>query len=87
MTQEAIREIISEGVFVVLKVAAPPLLMGLGVGLIVSIFQAITSIHEQTLAFIPKIAAVFLSLIIWGNWMLTQLTDFMSKVLSTLTFQ
>ncbi len=86
MDQETIREIVALGVTTILKCSAPPLIMGLVVGLAVSIFQAITSIHEATLAFIPKIAAVFLSLIIWGNWILTQLTEYMSYVFETMQF-
>lgn len=77
MTQEMVTDLVTSAVLTVLKVSAPPLLMGLAVGILVSIFQAVTSIQEQTLAFVPKIAAVFLSLVIWGQWMLTQLTDFM----------
>lgn len=72
-----VTDLVTSAVLTVLKVSAPPLLMGLAVGILVSIFQAVTSIQEQTLAFVPKIAAVFLSLVIWGQWMLTQLTDFM----------
>ncbi|MDX1806924.1 MAG: flagellar biosynthesis protein FliQ, partial [Paenisporosarcina sp.] len=48
----------------------------LAVGLIVSVFQAMTQIQEQTLAFVPKIIAVFLALVLFGPWMLTLLLDF-----------
>ena len=77
MDQQIVIELIAQAVFTILKVAAPPLIMGLSVGVIVSIFQAVTSIQEQTLAFVPKIAAVFLSLVIWGNWMIGELQGFM----------
>ena len=77
MDPQIVIDLVAQAVFTILKVSAPPLIMALGVGLVVSIFQAVTSIQEQTLAFVPKIAAVFLSLVIWGTWMLTQLREFM----------
>ena len=79
-------DLVTTAVFTILKVAAPPLICGLSVGIIVSIFQTVTSIQEQTLAFVPKIAAVFLSLVIWGNWMLGQLTGFMSYALESVAY-
>ena len=65
--------IVREGIRTVLFVAAPPLLFGLSVGLIVSIFQAVTSIQEPTLAFVPKILAAMVAIMIFGGWMLAQL--------------
>jgi len=58
----------------------PPLILGLVVGVLVSLFQAITSIQEATLAFVPKILAVFLALMIFGNWMLTNLIEFVQNL-------
>ena len=63
-------------VFTTLLIAAPLLLIALAVGLLVSIFQATTQIQEQTLAFIPKIIAVLVSLIFFGPWMLSQILNF-----------
>ncbi len=63
-------------------VAAPILGVALAVGLVVSIFQAITSIQEMTLSFIPKVAAVALVLILFTPWMLEMLTDFMAQVMA-----
>lgn len=57
----------------VLLLAAPPLIIGLVIGLIISILQATTSIQDQTLSLVPKIVAVFVSLIIFGPWILTGL--------------
>ena len=68
--------------FLVIKVSAPILLVSLIVGLLISIFQTVTSIQEQTLTFVPKILAVFLSIIVLGNWMLTQITEFMNRLWS-----
>jgi len=74
--------IASEALFLIIKVSAPILLVSLIVGLIISIFQTVTSIQEQTLTFVPKIIAVFLTLILLGNWMLTELSGFMTKLWS-----
>lgn len=60
----------------VLLLSAPALIIGLGVGLIVSIVQATTSIQEQTLSFVPKIAAILVALILFGPWMYTTLVQF-----------
>lgn len=80
MTVDEIVAIASRALFLVIKVAAPVLLVSLVIGLIISIFQAVTSIQEQTLTFVPKIVSVFLALILLGNWMLTQLAGFMTEL-------
>lgn len=77
MTIDEVTAIASSALFLVIKVAAPVLLVSLIVGLIISIFQTVTSIQEQTLTFVPKIIAVFLALIILGNWMLNEMVGFM----------
>lgn len=56
--------------------ASPILLISLLVGLVVSIFQATTSIQEQTLTFVPKIAAIFLTIVFFGEWMLTSMREY-----------
>lgn len=84
MTQRVILDLIQQGVWTVFKVAAPPLIMGLSVGIIVSLFQTITSIQEPTLAFVPKIVAVLLSLILFGPYMLNTLNDFMTSVFNSI---
>jgi len=84
MTDAQIIELVRQAVLTVFYVAAPPLLMGLGVGVIVSIFQTVTSIQEPTLAFIPKIVAVLLSLILFGNFMLGKLEAFFTLLLESL---
>ena len=76
MTVDEVTAIASSALYLVIKVAAPVLLVSLVVGLIISIFQTVTSIQEQTLTFVPKIIAVFLSLILLGNW-LGELSGFM----------
>lgn len=76
--------VVRSGILQILMVAAPVLLIGLGVGLIVSVFQATTSIQEQTLTFIPKIAAILLSLFIFGPWMLATLTQFTIRIIQSI---
>lgn len=69
-----------EAIFIAFVVAAPALLLGLFVGLAISIFQAVTQIQEPTLTFIPKILVVALSLLFFGPFMLAMLTDFTARV-------
>ncbi len=79
---EEVTAVSSEALYLVIKVAAPVLLVSLVVGLIISIFQTVTSIQEQTLTFVPKIIAVFLTLIVLGHWMLNEMTQFMIRLWS-----
>ena len=68
--------LIRGGILEILLISAPILLVGMGVGLIVSIFQATTSLQEQTLTFVPKIAAILGAIILFGPWMFTSLVQF-----------
>ncbi len=77
MTVEMVSDMMQEGLMVVLKTAAPPLLVSLVIGLAVSIFQTVTSIQEQTLTFVPKIVGMFVCLMILGHWMLNNMTTYM----------
>lgn len=77
MTVDEVVEIANQALFVVIKVAAPVLLVSMAVGLIVSIFQTVTSIQEQTLTFVPKVLAIFLMLMLVGHWMLTEMSNLM----------
>lgn len=76
MTPDTVLKLAEQSIYTILILSAPMLLVALGVGLIVSIFQAMTQIQEQTLAFVPKILAVFLSIVLFGPWMLTTLLDY-----------
>ena len=80
MTIEAVMDITRQALFLIIKVSLPVLLVSLCVGLAVSIFQTVTSIQEQTLTFVPKIICVFLSLILFGNWMMTAMVEFMTQL-------
>lgn len=76
MTPDTVINLAKQSVYTIMIISAPMLLIALAVGLLVSIFQAMTQIQEQTLAFIPKIVAVFISIVVFGPWMLTILLDY-----------
>ena len=80
MTIDAVSEMTNNALYVIIKVSLPVLLVSLIVGLIISIFQTVTSIQEQTLTFVPKIIAVFLTLMLAGGWMLQKMTEFMTQL-------
>jgi flagellar biosynthetic protein FliQ len=82
MTPDFVIGLGRQAIETVLLVAAPMLLAGLGVGLLVSIFQAATQINEQTMTFIPKIVAVFVTLLIFAPWMIKVLVSFTRSVLT-----
>lgn len=77
MTVDLVVELANKALYTVILTSAPVLIVSLVIGLIVSIFQTVTSIQEQTLAFVPKIVAVFVTLMILGHWMLNQMTNLM----------
>jgi len=73
-----------QSLYMLLMIAAPILLTVLGVGLVVSIFQAATQIHEATLSFVPKIIAAVAVLVVAGPWMLTSLVEFLQRTLQSI---
>ncbi|MEJ8811096.1 flagellar biosynthesis protein FliQ [Variovorax ureilyticus] len=76
MTPETVMTIGSQAIQVSLMLGAPLLLVALVIGLVISIFQAATQINEATLSFIPKLVAIFLTLIVAGPWMLEKMLDY-----------
>jgi flagellar biosynthetic protein FliQ len=82
MTPESVMSLGRHAMEVTLMVAAPMLLVALGIGLIVSIFQAATQINEATLSFIPKLVGLFVALVIAGPWMLSVMLDYMREMLT-----
>lgn len=84
MTPETVITIARETLVTALLLSAPAMGVGLLVGLIISVIQAITQIQEQTLTFVPKIVAVFLALLFFGPWMINVLTDFTTNILGNL---
>jgi flagellar biosynthetic protein FliQ len=73
-----------QGLYILLMVSAPMLLVILVVGLVVSIFQAATQIHESTLSFVPKILAAVAVMAIAGPWMLTTLVEYIQRMLQAI---
>jgi flagellar biosynthetic protein FliQ len=80
MTQDTVTSLLVDMMGITVKVAMPMLLAALIVGLLISIFQAVTQIQEQTLSFIPKIAALVVVLIVAGPWMLNSITDWTTNL-------
>ena len=76
MNQDTVINLATQAMMLALKIAGPVLLLGLIIGLLVSIFQAVTSIQEQTLTFIPKIIALAVIIVVLGPWMLRQVVDY-----------
>ena len=83
MTPDMVIKLAEQSIYTVIIIAAPMLLVALGVGLLVSIFQAMTQIQEQTLAFIPKILAVFIALVILRSMDANHLNGLHRKLIST----
>ncbi len=74
--EQYLLDVARDAMLTVIKVSAPVLLIGLLVGLIVSIFQATTQIQEQSLHFVPKILAMLVAMLLLGSWMLTMMKEF-----------
>ncbi|MCR5676487.1 MAG: flagellar biosynthesis protein FliQ [Agathobacter sp.] len=86
ISEEAVLDIAHEAIYTIIITAAPLLLVSLIIGLIVSIFQTVTSIQEQTLTFVPKILGVFVTLMIAGSWMLNNMTGFMTDLWANFSY-
>ena len=80
MTPEYVISIGRQAIETALMCAAPMLLAALIIGLIISVFQAATQIQEQTMAFIPKIVGVFVTLLLFAPWILQKVTDFITMI-------
>lgn len=81
MTQDMAVQLGREALYMVMLISAPMLGLGLIVGVLVSIFQATTQIQEQTLAFVPKIIATFVAILVFGPWILGMLVDYIREIL------
>ena len=75
-----VTQTLREGVWVVIKLGGPMLLLSMVVGILIAIFQAVTQIHEQTLGFILKLIVVILVLLVGGGWMMETLLDYAHRV-------
>jgi len=84
MDQNTVINLASQAMTLALKLGGPMLLVGLVVGLVVSIFQAVTSIQEQTLTFIPKIVGIGLIIVVLGPWMLQQIISYTADLFNSI---
>ncbi|MCI9575687.1 MAG: flagellar biosynthesis protein FliQ [Clostridiales bacterium] len=80
MTQGVVLEIFRDAIFTMLELSLPLLVVSIVIGLVISIFQAATQIHEQTLTFVPKIIAIAFLLLMLGSWMLTVLMELFQRL-------
>ena len=86
ISQEAVLDIALETIYTIIITAAPLLLVSLIIGLIISIFQTVTSIQEQTLTFVPKIIGVFVTMLLVGSWMLDNMSGLMTDLWSNFSY-
>ena len=84
MSSETIVRILREGLLMILILSAGPMLASMMVGFMVSLFQATTQIQEQTLSYVPKLVAVFVTLMIMGPWILSQAVRFTAVLFETI---
>lgn len=84
ISEGQVLDIARDAIYTIIMASAPVLIISLIVGLIVSIFQTVTSIQEQTLTFVPKILAVFVTMMICGSWMLGLMSDFTTELWNSL---
>lgn len=84
MNMDLVYDIFGRAISLTLTTSAPMMIAALVVGLIIAIFQATTQIQEQTLAFVPKIIAIFLVLMLTGPWIMTSLVEFTQEIFSSL---
>ena len=80
MSEQVGLDIFNEVIWVIIKSSAPMLLVSLIIGLIISIFQTVTSIQEQTLTFVPKLIGIFITMMICGSWILNNITEFINQL-------
>ncbi len=80
MSMELVAQVMRDAFLRILLVAGPAVLVALVVGLVISVFQATTQIQEQTLSFVPKLAAIFLTILLTGNYMLNLLINFTKSI-------
>jgi len=86
ITQDAVLDIARDAIYAIIMLAAPLLIVSLIVGLIISIFQTVTSIQEQTLTFVPKILAVFITLLLVGSWMMNTMIRLIQNLWSNFSY-
>ena len=80
MTDADVLDIARDMIFTIIKCSAPLLLVSLIVGLVINIFQTVTSIQEQTLTFVPKLLAIFLAILLCGGWIMDNCVEFFTRL-------
>lgn len=86
MLEDAVLDIARDAIYNIIITSAPLLVVSLVIGLIISIFQTVTSIQEQTLTFVPKILGVFVALMICGSWMMNNLSGLIERLWSDFSY-
>ena len=86
ITQGEVLDIARDAIYNIILTSTPLLLISLIVGLIISIFQTVTSIQEQTLTFVPKILGIFVTMLICGSWMLNNMTSLIERLWSNFSY-
>ena len=82
MSQQDVINIARNTIWVIIETSMPLLLVSMVVGLIISLFQTLTSIQEQTLTFVPKLLAIFVALMIMGSWLMNTIVQYMTQLWS-----
>jgi flagellar biosynthetic protein FliQ len=80
MNESQVMDVVREGMIALILVSAPPLLAGMAIGLVISLFQALTQIQEMTLTFVPKVLVVFVTLLLFMPFMLHEMTDLTNAI-------
>lgn len=80
MNIDTVTEIANSALFLIIKTSLPVLVVSLVIGLLISVFQTVTSIQEQTLTFVPKFIGIFVTLMLVGAWMLNSMVEFMTQL-------
>ena len=86
ITQDAVLDIARDAIYSIIMLSAPLLIVSLVIGLIISIFQTVTSIQEQTLTFVPKILAVFITMLLVGSWMMNTMIELIQTLWSNFSY-
>ncbi len=86
ITIEDINLIIRAALFMVIKMSLPVLLTSMVIGLVISIFQTVTSIQEQTLTFVPKMVGIFLTIMFLGGWMMNNIVEYATGLWTTFSY-
>jgi flagellar biosynthesis protein FliQ len=84
MSQDTVVHLATQAMTLAVEIAGPMLLVGLALGLVISIFQAVTSIQEQSLSFIPKIVGLGVIIVVLGPWMLGQLVSYATNLYTSI---